>query len=56
MARYRFSGCKNRATAARKEGPILRDNHDMLKFVRALGFEVAAMPEEPTLLRVARKL
>lgn len=38
------------------EGMVLRDNHDMLKFVRALGFEAAAMPEEPTLMRVARKL
>lgn len=38
------------------EGLVLRDNHDMLKFVRALGFEAAAMPEEPTLLRAVRKL
>jgi acetyltransferase len=38
------------------EGLVLRDNRDMLKFVRALGFEAAATPEDPTLLRVARKL
>jgi acetyltransferase len=38
------------------EGLVLRDNHDMLKFVRGLGFEAAAMPEEPTLMRLVRKL
>ena len=38
------------------EGIVLRDNHDMLKFVRALGFETAPMAEEPTLMRVVRKL
>lgn len=38
------------------EGLVLRDNHDMLKFVRALGFEAAAMPDEPTQMRVVRKL
>jgi hypothetical protein len=34
----------------------LRDNRDMLRFVQALGFETTAMPEEPTTLRVVRKL
>jgi acetyltransferase len=38
------------------EGLVMRDNHDMLKFVRALGFEATPAPEEPTTLRVARKL
>jgi acetyltransferase len=38
------------------EGRVLRDNRDMLRFVQALGFETTAMPEEPTTLRVVRKL
>ncbi len=38
------------------EGRVLRENRGMLEFVRALGFEVEPMPEEPTLMRVARKL
>lgn len=38
------------------EGMILRENRTMVKFVRALGFEVTPMPGEPTLLRVARAL
>jgi L-amino acid N-acyltransferase YncA len=38
------------------EGLVLRDNRDMLKFTRALGFEAVAMPEDPTLVRVVRKL
>lgn len=38
------------------EGIVLRENHTMIKFVRALGFEVTPMAEEPTLVRVARAL
>jgi acetyltransferase len=38
------------------EGLVLRENHDMLKFVRALGFEAAPDPVESTLMRVAKKL
>jgi hypothetical protein len=29
---------------------------DMLKSMRALGFEVAGEPQEPTLMRVVKKL
>ncbi|MDH4094178.1 MAG: GNAT family N-acetyltransferase [Betaproteobacteria bacterium] len=38
------------------EGLVLRDNHDMLKFVRALGFEASADPVESTLMRAVKKL
>ena len=38
------------------EGLVLRDNHDMLKFVRALGFEAAPDPVESTLMRAVKKL
>ena len=38
------------------EGMVLRDNRTMVRFVRALGFEVTPMPEEPTLVRVVRQL
>lgn len=38
------------------EGLVLRDNHDMLKFVRALGFEASPDPVETTLMRVEKKL
>ena len=38
------------------EGLVLRDNHDMLRFVRALGFEVRPVPDEPTLLQVVKPL
>ena len=38
------------------EGIVLRDNRTMAKFVRALGFEVTPVADEPTLLRVARRL
>ncbi len=51
LMRYaRASGFKS------MEGIVLRDNRTMVKFVRALGFEVVPAPEEPTLLRVARRL
>jgi acetyltransferase len=38
------------------EGLVLRDNHDMLKFVRALGFEATPDPVESTLMRAVKKL
>ena len=38
------------------EGLVLRDNHDMLKFVRALGFDAAPDPVESTLMRAVKKL
>ena len=38
------------------EGLVMRENHEMLRFVRALGFEAAPVPEEPTSVRVVRKL
>lgn len=38
------------------EGLVLRDNQEMLKFVRALGFQASPDPAEATLVRVARKL
>ena len=38
------------------EGLVLADNADMLDFVRKLGFEARPMPEDPTLVRVVKKL
>ena len=38
------------------EGLVLAENRDMLDFVRELGFEIEPMPQEPTLVRVAKKL
>jgi acetyltransferase len=38
------------------EGLVLRDNHDMLQFVRALGFEASPDPVETTLMRAVKKL
>ncbi|HWA39261.1 MAG TPA: GNAT family N-acetyltransferase [Burkholderiales bacterium] len=38
------------------EGLVLRDNAEMLKFVRALGFETSPDPEDPATLRAVRKL
>jgi len=38
------------------EGLVLRENHDMLKFVRALGFEATPDPVESTLMRAVKKL
>lgn len=37
-------------------GLVLRENAEMLRIVRALGFEVALVPEDPTIVRVTRKL
>lgn len=38
------------------EGLVLRENHDMTKFVRALGFETTPDPVESTLMRAVKKL
>ena len=38
------------------EGLVLRENADMLRFVRALGFEAHHDPLEPTLMRVRKRL
>jgi acetyltransferase len=38
------------------EGLVLRDNRTMLRFVKALGFEVTPDPVEPTMARVEKKL
>jgi acetyltransferase len=38
------------------EGLVLRENREMLRFVRALGFDSAVVAEDPTLVRVAKKL
>ena len=38
------------------EGLVLRENHDMLRFVRALGFEATPDPVEHTMMRVEKKL
>lgn len=38
------------------EGQVTSDNADMLDFVRALGFEAAAPPREPDMVRMVRKL
>lgn len=40
----------------RMEGLVLRENADMLRFVRALGFEAHHEPEDPALTRVSRRL
>jgi acetyltransferase len=38
------------------EGLVLRENREMLKFVRALGFEATLDPVESTLMRAVKKL
>ena len=38
------------------EGLVLSDNADMLGFVKELGFEVQPILEEPTLVRVVKRL
>lgn len=35
---------------------VLRDNRDMLRFVRALGFEVRLIPDEATMVEVVKVL
>jgi acetyltransferase len=38
------------------EGLVLRENREMIRFVRALGFEAAPDPVESTLMRAVKKL
>jgi acetyltransferase len=38
------------------EGLVMRENPDMLRFVKALGFEVEHIPEDPKTVRVVKKL
>ena len=38
------------------EGLVLRENHDMLRFMRALGFDATPDPVESTLVRAVKKL
>jgi len=38
------------------EGLVLRENRAMLRFVRALGFELEPQPYEPALVRVVKRL
>lgn len=38
------------------EGLVLRDNREMIRFVKALGFEVSPQPEDWTLVRVVKRL
>ena len=38
------------------EGLVLRNNPPMLRFARALGFEVASVPQDPTTLRIVKAL
>ena len=41
---------------ATMEGLVLRENREMLRFVKALGFEATPDPLEPTMARVEKKL
>lgn len=41
---------------ASMEGMVLRENREMLRFVKALGFEATPDPVEPTMTRVEKKL
>ena len=38
------------------ESIVLRENQDMVRFARALGFEVRPVPQEPTLVQVVKRL
>ena len=38
------------------ESIVLRENHHMIRFAGALGFEVRPVPEEPTLVQVVKPL
>ena len=38
------------------ESIVLRENRDMVRFARALGFAVRPVPQEPTLLQVVKPL
>jgi acetyltransferase len=41
---------------ARMEGIVLSSNAEMLRFVRALGFETGPAPEDRTLTRISKRL
>jgi len=41
---------------ASMEGMVLRENREMLRFVKALGFEATPDPLEPTMARVEKRL
>ena len=41
---------------ASMEGLVLRENREMLRFVKALGFEATPDPAEATMMRVEKKL
>jgi acetyltransferase len=41
---------------ASMEGMVLRENREMLRFVKALGFQATPDPLEPTMARVEKKL
>lgn len=41
---------------SRMEGLVLRNNPTMLRFARALGFEVHSAPEDPLTLRITKAL
>jgi acetyltransferase len=41
---------------ASMEGMVLRENREMLRFVKALGFEATPDPAEATMMRVEKKL
>jgi len=38
------------------EGLVLAGNREMLRFVRALGFDVRSTPEDPRTVRIVKKL
>jgi len=38
------------------EGLVLAENADMLSFVKSLGFDIVAAPEDPVAVRVVKKL
>ena len=38
------------------ESMVLRENQDMVRFARALGFEVRPVPQEPTVVQVVKPL
>jgi RimJ/RimL family protein N-acetyltransferase len=40
----------------RMEGLVLTSNFAMLRFARALGFELSIAPDDPTITRIVKKL
>jgi acetyltransferase len=41
---------------ARMEGFVLSRNAEMLRFVRALGFKAEPAPQDPSIVRISKKL